>query len=105
MTRREILGIAAAEILGAGARPLLRAQAAPRKNLLIIMSDQHKRDCLRVAGDPVVHTPNLDALAHTSVRFTNAYCTNPVCTPSRASILTGLYTHNHESWDNTVPLP
>lgn len=69
------------------------------------MSDQHKRDCLAAAGDPVAHTPNLDAFARSSVRFTNAYCTNPVCTPSRASILTGLYTHNHGAWNNTVPWP
>ncbi|MBV8833560.1 MAG: sulfatase-like hydrolase/transferase, partial [Acidobacteriaceae bacterium] len=47
------------------------------KNVLLIMSDQHKRDCLGAAGDPVAHTPNLDELARTSVRFTDAYCTNP----------------------------
>jgi choline-sulfatase len=105
MTRRDVLSTAATGILGAGARQLLRAQPAVPKNLLIIMSDQHKRDCLGVAGDPIARTPNLDALAHTSVRFTNTYCTNPVCTPSRASILTGLYTHSHESWNNTAPLP
>ena len=75
------------------------------KNVLLIMSDQHKRDCLGAAGDPVAHTPNLDELARTSVRFTDAYCTNPVCTPSRASILTGLYTHNHGAWNNTTPWP
>jgi choline-sulfatase len=83
----------------------LGGQGATAKNLLIIMSDQHKRNCLGVAGDPVARTPNLDSLARTSVRFTDAYCTNPVCTPSRASILTGLYTHKHESWNNTTPLP
>jgi choline-sulfatase len=73
--------------------------------VLIIMSDQHKRDCLGVAGDRVARTPHLDALANSGVRFTSAYCSNPVCTPSRASLLTGLYTHNHQSWNNTVPLP
>ena len=50
-------------------------------------------------------TPNLDALARESVRFDSVYCSNPVCTPSRASLLTGLYTHHHQSWNNTVPLP
>jgi choline-sulfatase len=68
------------------------------------MSDQHKRSCLGVAGDPVARTPNLDAFAQTSVRFNNMYCTNPVCTPSRASLLTGLYTHNHQSFNNVTPL-
>ncbi len=73
--------------------------------MLIIMSDQHKRDCLGAAGDRVARTPNLDALAGSGVRFTSAYCSNPVCTPSRASLLTGLYTHNHQSFTNTVPMP
>jgi len=69
------------------------------------MSDQHKRDCLGAAGNPVARTPNLDALARTAVRFTSTYCTNPVCTPSRASILTGLYTHNHGAFNNSTPWP
>jgi choline-sulfatase len=73
--------------------------------VLLIMSDQHKRDCLGVSGNPVARTPNLDALARSSVRFTSAYCSNPVCTPSRASLLTGLYTHNHGAWNNTTPWP
>ncbi len=103
MTRRDLLAGASASIVSSKQR--LRAQNRPRKNVLIIMSDQHKRDCLGIAGDSVARTPNLDAFGRTSVRFTNAYCTNPVCTPSRASLLTGLYTHNHESWNNTVPLP
>jgi choline-sulfatase len=90
MTRRDLLRNAAAGLVGAGAPYLARAQGAEPKNLLIIMSDQHKRDCLGVAGDPIASTPNLDAFARTSVRFSNAYCTNPVCTPSRASILSGL---------------
>ena len=93
---------------GASASTALFSQKATErrpKNVLVIMSDQHKRDCLGVAGDPVARTPNLDSLARTSVRFTSAYCTNPVCTPSRASILTGLYTHNHQAWNNATPWP
>jgi choline-sulfatase len=65
-----------------------------RPNVLLIMADQHRRTCMGVAGDPVAKTPNIDRLAAESVRFTNVYCTNPVCAPSRASMLTGLYTHN-----------
>jgi choline-sulfatase len=74
-----------------------------RPNVLILMSDQHKRTCMGVAGDPVAITPNLDRFARESVRFTNAYCTNPVCAPSRASIQTGLYTHKLESRGNSRP--
>jgi choline-sulfatase len=76
---------------------------AQRPNVLILMSDQHKRSCMGVAGDSVAMTPNLDALARESVRFTNAYCSNPVCGPSRASIMTGLYTFHLETRGNARP--
>lgn len=76
---------------------------AKKPNVLILMSDQHKRSCMGAYGDSVAKTPNLDHLASQSVRFTNAYCTNPVCTPSRASIMTGLYSHHHEAQDNSSP--
>lgn len=56
-----------------------------------------------VAGDKVAHTPNLDALMRESVRFTNAYCSSPVCGPSRASIMTGQYTFNLETRRNNTP--
>ncbi len=100
MNRRQLLAGLAAGVLQPGA-----IRAATRKNVLLIMSDQHRKDCLGVAGDPVARTPNLDALARSGVRFSNAYCSNPVCTPSRASLLTGLYTHNHQAFSNAVPWP
>ncbi|MEK6397805.1 MAG: sulfatase-like hydrolase/transferase, partial [Terriglobus sp.] len=71
--------------------------------MLIIMADQHKRSCMGAYGDTVAHTPNLDALAAKSVRFNAAYSANPVCTPARASLLTGLYSHHHEAQDNSHP--
>ena len=70
-----------------------------------MMSDQHKPDALGVAGDRVARTPNLDGFARTATRFSNCYCSNPVCTPSRASLLTGLYTHNHGAFNNNTPWP
>jgi choline-sulfatase len=70
------------------------AKPATPYNVLIVMSDQHRRSCMGVAGDSVAITPNLDRLAQESVRFTNVYCTNPLCAPSRASMMTGLYTHH-----------
>lgn len=55
------------------------------------------------SGDPVAKTPNLDALANEAVRFSNAYCNNPVCAPSRASMMTGLYSHHLETQNNGIP--
>ena len=83
-----------------------RAQTVVRpKNVLLLMSDQHRRDCLGIEGNRLARTPNLDALARSGTRFGAAYCSNPVCTPSRASLLTGLYTHHHQTWDNATPWP
>lgn len=86
--------------------PFLEAQPGGKpKNVVLLMSDQHKPDALGVAGDKVARTPNLDAFAGTATRFSNCYCSNPVCTPSRASMLTGLYTHNHGALNNSTPWP
>jgi len=51
-----------------------------------------------------VQTPHLDALARDGVRFPNAFCPFPVCTPSRYSLLTGLYVHQHGGWSNKCTL-
>jgi choline-sulfatase len=69
------------------------------------MSDQHTRNALGVAGNPVAHTPNLDSLARGGVRFDDAYCTFPVCVASRASLLSGLYPHHHKALDNSQAWP
>lgn len=106
MTRRELMATGLGGLAAASRGFAARQSASKRKkNLLILMADQHKPDCLGVAGHPVARTPNLDSLARSGTRFSSAYCTNPVCTPSRASILTGLYTHHHQAWNNTVPWP
>jgi arylsulfatase A-like enzyme len=75
-----------------------------RPNLLFIFTDQQRADTLGCYGNSLVQTPVLDALARESFVFENAYVTQPVCTPSRASILTGLYPHTHGLTDNNVPL-
>ena len=102
MNRRHFLAGAAAASLQV--KSGLNAQAPRRRpNVLLLMADQHKRSCMGAYGDTVARTPNLDALAATGTRFTQAYCTNPVCTPSRASLMTGLYSHHLEAQDNTTP--
>ncbi|MFC1454204.1 sulfatase [Verrucomicrobiota bacterium] len=69
-------------------------------NILWILTDEHNRDVSGFAGDPIVNTDNLDRLAARSVRFENATCTNPVCTPSRMSIMTGRDAHRCSAWSN-----
>ncbi len=72
----------------------------PRPNILWLMSDQHNAGCLGCAGHPNVRTPNLDRLAAAGVRFSQAYCNNPICAPSRLSFATGQYPHTHRLLGN-----
>ena len=74
------------------------------RNVLFITVDQWRGDCLSAAGHPVVATPNLDRLAARGVRFANHWSVTAPCGPSRASLLTGLYSMNHRSVNNGVPL-
>ena len=60
-----------------------------RPNIILIHTDQHRADCLSIAGHPELITPNLDGLALRGTRFTNAYTPAPVCSPARHSLLTG----------------
>jgi choline-sulfatase len=70
-------------------------------NVLVIMSDEHRRDAMGCAGHPIVRTPHMDALAARGVRFENAYCNSPLCGPSRSSFVTGRYVHEIGYWDNS----
>jgi choline-sulfatase len=72
----------------------------PAKNLLVIMSDEHNPKVLGHAGHPVIHTPNLDALAARGTAFSAAYTTSPVCIPARAGFACGKYIHQIGYWDN-----
>ena len=74
------------------------------QNVLLILSDEHRPDALGCAGHPHVQTPNLDSLAAEGVRFTNTYCSSPICVPSRASFATGQYIHEIGFWDNATPI-
>ncbi len=85
------------------ARPL-RAADAPRPNIVVILADQWRAQAFGFAGDPNVKTPHFDALAAESVRFLHAVAGMPVCSPTRASLLTGQRPITHGVFINDVPL-
>ncbi|MDQ1257540.1 MAG: Sulfatase protein, partial [Candidatus Hydrogenedentes bacterium] len=70
-----------------------------------IHADQHRIDCLGCYGNKDVRTPHIDALAANGVRFENSFCPYPVCTPSRYSLISGQYVHEHRGWSNHCTLP
>ncbi len=77
----------------------LRASPPPeRPNIIFILVDDLRWDEMDY---PFVRVPNIQRIAHDGVRFTNAFVTTPLCSPSRASILTGQYAHKHGITDNT----
>ncbi|MBN2023852.1 MAG: sulfatase [Pirellulales bacterium] len=78
-----------------------RAEDAPaRPNILFIMSDDHAAHAMSCYGSQINQTPNLDRLAQGGMRFANCFCTNSLCGPSRAVILTGKYSHVNGFIDN-----
>ncbi|MBM4002487.1 MAG: sulfatase [Planctomycetes bacterium] len=78
---------------------------ANRPNVLFLICDDIRWNAMSCAGHPVLKTPNIDRLASEGVRFENMFCTTSLCSPSRASILTGLYAHHHGVRDNFTELP
>ncbi|MDO8544779.1 MAG: sulfatase [Opitutaceae bacterium] len=86
----------------------LRAAADARPNILWIMSDDHAANGIGAYGGrlaPLNPTPNIDRLAREGVRLTNTFCTNSICTPSRATLLTGQYSHVNGVRTLNDPLP
>lgn len=75
-----------------------------RPNILIFITDQQRADHLGCAGNSVIQTPHLDALAHQGVRFERAYVANPLCQPARATLFTGLTPRGHGVRTNGIPL-
>jgi len=82
--------------------------ADTRSNILWICTDQQRYDTIRCLGNEHIRTPNLDRLVSDGVAFTNAYCQSPICTPSRASFLTGCYPstlHVNRNGNEYFPCP
>ncbi len=76
-----------------------------KPNLLFIYTDEQAFRTLKAYGNSEIHMPNLNRLARQSVVFDQAYVTQPVCTPSRSSLLTGLFPHTNGCTENNLPLP
>jgi arylsulfatase A-like enzyme len=96
-------------LAGMAAAPAALAQTgapANRPNIVIIISDQFRGDCIGALGmNPMNLTPNLDRMASGGVLFRSAYCNQPVCAPARGSIFTGQYPSRHGVWHNGIALP
>ena len=73
-----------------------------RPNILFMFSDDHTTQAISIYGDGRIQTPNLDRLATSGILFENCFCTNAICAPSRAVVLTGQYSHINGVTDNSV---
>jgi N-acetylglucosamine-6-sulfatase len=108
-TRRSFLSTGALAT-AAGVLPAQQHQAASpgppvprddqRPNIIFVITDDLRYDGLSSTGHPFAQTPHIDRIAHEGVKFNNFFCTTPLCSPSRASFLTGLYAHTHQIVNN-----
>jgi N-acetylglucosamine-6-sulfatase len=100
------LGLGAASIaLPSHLRGRGNFRQSRRPNIILILTDDHRFDAMGFMGHPFLETPNMDRMAGEGVHLANASITTSLCSPSRASILTGLYAHNHGVIDNYNPVP
>lgn len=106
INRREFLKVVGVTAASASASNRLPATAAQnqRPNILIVHADEHRIECLGAYGNPDVKTPHIDRLASEGVRYDNSFCPFPVCTPSRYSLVSGRYVHEHRGWSNHCTL-
>lgn len=75
-------------------------QNPQQPNIVVVLVDDLRWDELGCMGHPFVRTPHIDRIAREGARFRNAFCSTPLCSPVRACLLTGLYTHHHGIFDN-----
>jgi arylsulfatase A-like enzyme len=97
MKRRDFIRYTATGTAMAAFSPMLMGLGKHHKrpNILYIMSDDHAAQAISCYGSRINQTPNIDRLAAEGMKFENCFCTNSICTPSRASILTGKYSHKN----------
>ncbi len=105
MTRRSAL-TATLGALAAGPAAASAAQTRKRRNIIFILTDDHRYDALGfLRPQKFLETPHLDRMAREGVHFQNAFVSTSLCSPSRASILTGKYAHQHKIVDNNTAIP
>ncbi len=101
VSRRDALKIIGAGVATLALGDLIACDRAPKRpNIVIVLTDDVRFDAMGCAGDQRLQTPNIDRLAAEGVRFSNAFTTTSLCSPSRASLLTGCYAHRHGVLDN-----
>jgi len=93
MKRREFMSLGGAALSAPAV--MARRPSSKRPNILLLMADQLRGDCLGADGNNDIQTPNLDRLASEGARFRCAYSSTPSCTPARAALLTGLSPWHH----------
>jgi N-acetylglucosamine-6-sulfatase len=100
------LGAAAAAQTAGSLQPLRRVSGARQRNVIFILTDDHRYDALGfMKSQSFLETPVLDSMAREGAHLRNAFVTTALCSPSRASILTGKYAHKHKIVDNNTAIP
>ncbi len=102
-TRRTFLVTAAAAVTASAAPATVRTRRKP--NLLFLWTDEQRADTIDVYGNTRIQSPSLSKLAAESVVFRNPYVSQPVCTPSRSTVMTGLWPHQSGLTQNNIALP
>ena len=106
-TRRGFLkgaGLSLASLAIAGCNRSFVIAKKRKPNLLFIWTDEQRADTMAIYGNKKIHSPNLNKLASESVVFKKAYVSQPVCTPNRSTVMTGLWPHTSGLVANNIPL-
>ena len=86
-------------------RPETQRPETQRPNVVVMLCDDIRWNALSCAGHPHLKTPNIDRLAEEGIFFENMFCTTSLCSPSRATILSGVYAHTHGVTNNFTDYP
>lgn len=97
--------VAVAAAMALGRRAHAQTTPARKPNLLFLWTDEQRSDTMATYGNRAIRTPSLNRLAADSVVFDNAYVSQPVCTPSRSTVMTGLWPHMNTCTENNIALP